>query len=120
MIQLKRVYDTPATSDGYRILVDRIWPRGLSKEKAALGVWAKDIAPTAELRKWFNHEPEKFNLFKTAYEAELARNSNLEDFCLAIREHLAKGNVTLLYGAKSRTCNHAISLKNYLEVLEIF
>ena len=95
MFRLKRVYDEPSDDDGVRVLVDRLWPRGLSKEKARVDVWLKDAAPSPGLRGWFSHDPAKWERFKKEYGDELRR---LE------REH---GTVTLLYAARSGTYNHA-------------
>lgn len=110
-IRIKRVYDPPDVSDGTRILVDRLWPRGLSKEKAALGCWLKDIAPSPELRVWFGHDPERYDEFAHRYQAELAANkeevSRLEDL-------VRQGPVTLLYAAHDVDHNHAMVLSAYL------
>ena len=114
-IQLKRVYESPEASDGYRILTDRLWPRGISREKAALDLWAKDMAPSSELRKWFGHDPEKFEKFKKRYAEELSGNPDTEKFISLIREELQKGPVTLLYGAKDEIHNQAVVLKEFLK-----
>ena len=114
-IQLKRVYESPEESDGYRILTDRLWPRGISREKAALDLWAKDMAPSSELRKWFGHDPEKFEKFKKRYAEELSGNPDTEKFISLIREELQKGPVTLLYGAKDEIHNQAAVLKEFLK-----
>ena len=90
-VQVKRVYEAPEESDGFRILTDRLWPRGISKEKAALGIWDKSIAPSTELRKWFGHDPEKFEKFKKRYAEELSGNPDTEKFISLIREELQKG-----------------------------
>lgn len=111
-IRIKRVYDPPERDDGQRILVDRIWPRGLSREKAGLDGWLKSIAPSDALRKWFRHEPEKWERFQARYLEEL--NSNPR----AIREldeYLAKGRVTLLYAARESRYNNAVVLKRFLD-----
>lgn len=113
MIALKRAYEPAAPEDGFRILVDRLWPRGVSKEKAALDLWFKDTAPSNELRKWFAHDSEKWQDFVKRYHAELAANPE----CLAqlrrlVREHKT---VTLVYGARDETHNEAVVLKEYLE-----
>lgn len=110
-IQIKRVYEAPSEKDGYRVLVDRLWPRGISKEKASLDLWAKEIAPSSELRKWFSHEPEKFEEFKAKYEEELSSNEKLSDFLSAIKD---KEKVTLLFGAKDREHNQAVVLAEFL------
>jgi len=109
-IKLKRVYEKPDEKDGFRILVDRLWPRGLTKEKAAVDLWLKNIAPTTELRKWFNHDPEKWKEFQKKYFKELKENK--EDVSV-LKDHLKKETVTLLYGAKDEVHNEALVLKNY-------
>ena len=114
-IQIKRVYEIPKASDGYRILTDRLWPRGVSKEKAKLDIWAKEIAPSPELRKWFGHDPERYEEFKEKYAAELKENKEMPAFIDLVRTHSRKGTVTLLYGAKDREHNQAVVLKEFLE-----
>jgi len=109
-IAIKRVYDPPGPSDGFRVLVDRLWPRGLTKEKAALDLWAKDIAPSTELREEFNHQPEKFAEFKKHYRLELSKNPALAAFC----KELKRPKVTLLFGARDAKINHAAVLAEYL------
>jgi uncharacterized protein YeaO (DUF488 family) len=109
-IQLKRVYEKPDEKDGFRILVDRLWPRGLTKEKADLDLWLKDIAPSTELRKWFNHDPEKWKEFQKKYLKELKENKEAVN---ELKEHLKKGTVSLLYGAKDQQHNEAEVLKEY-------
>ncbi len=109
-IKLKRVYEKPDEKDGFRILVDRLWPRGLTKEKAAVDLWLKNIAPTTELRKWFNHDPEKWKEFEKKYLKELQKN---EETVSELRAHLKKSVVTLLYGAKDEVHNEALVLKDY-------
>lgn len=111
MVHIKRIYEAPASGDGYRILVDRLWPRGISKEKAALDLWLKDIAPSSELRTWFGHDPERFEEFKARYETELAQNPALDQLQYLIKQHQ---NVTLLYAAHDPQVNHAIVLRDYL------
>lgn len=112
MIQLKRAYEAPAPDDGFRILVDRLWPRGISKEKAQLDLWAKDAAPSTELRKWFAHDPEKWNEFRKKYLAELKSNREATDeLRTIIREH---ATVTLVYGARDSEHNEAVILKGFL------
>ena len=113
-IQIKRVYDEPSKSDGYRILIDRIWPRGLSKEDAKLDDWNKDLAPSTKLRKWFDHDPDKFEIFSEKYKKEL-ENSN-EDLKKLI-EKAQDNTVTLLYGAKDTEHNQAVVLKQVIEDL---
>jgi uncharacterized protein YeaO (DUF488 family) len=110
-IQIKRVYEKSDAKDGFRILVDRLWPRGLTKEKAAADLWLKDIAPSTELRKWFNHDPEKWKEFQKKYQKELQEN---KEAVSVLKEHLKQGPVTLLYGAKDHEHNEAEVLKNFL------
>lgn len=111
-IRLKRAYERPAKSDGKRILVDRMWPRGVTKEELHLDRWAKDVAPSAELRKWFGHDPEKWDGFKQKYFRELNKQSRaIEELATECR----RGPVTLVYGAKDTHHNQAVALKQYLE-----
>ena len=110
-IKIKRVYEVPEKNDGYRILVDRLWPRGLTKEKAAVDLWLKNIAPTTELRKWFGHEPEKWDEFKKKYLVELKEN---KESVSILKDHLKKGPVTLLYAARDQVHNEALVLKDAL------
>jgi uncharacterized protein YeaO (DUF488 family) len=109
-IKLKRVYEKPDEKDGFRILVDRLWPRGLTKEKAAVDLWLKNIAPTTELRKWFNHDPEKWKEFQNRYIKEVEENKEAVSI---LRGHLKTGVVTLLYASKDEVHNEALVLKNY-------
>ncbi len=111
MIRIKRIYDAPSSNDGYRVLVDRLWPRGISKEKAGIDIWLKEAAPSDELRKWFNHEPQKWSVFKKKYFVEL---EDKQEILGPIIEKHGKG-VTLLYGAKDQDHNNAAALKEYLE-----
>jgi uncharacterized protein YeaO (DUF488 family) len=110
-IKLKRVYEEPAKTDGTRILVDRLWPRGLTKEKAQVDLWLKEVAPSTGLRKWFAHDPAKWPEFKTRYRAELKRNKGQVEL---LKEATAKGPATLLYGAKDQEHNEAVVLQNLL------
>lgn len=110
--QIKRIYDDPSGEDGYRILVDRLWPRGVSKEVAKLDEWLKEIAPSTELRKWFDHDPKKFDEFADRYKGELTRKEKVIDRLLETAE---EQNVTLLYAAKDEEHNHALVLKEFLE-----
>ncbi|WP_042143986.1 DUF488 domain-containing protein [Paucisalibacillus sp. EB02] len=115
-IQCKRVFDTYSEEDGIRILVDRLWPRGLSKEKAKLDYWLKEVAPTHELRKWYHQNLDEFEEFKIRYEAELTQDKQKEAIEQLIE--LVVGNdgpVTLLYGAKNEENNQAVILKQILE-----
>jgi uncharacterized protein YeaO (DUF488 family) len=111
-IRVKRVYDEPGPEDGRRILVDRLWPRGLTKEKAKIDYWAKDISPSNELRKWYGHEPAKWGEFTKRYFTELKRNAAGVE---ALREAMGKGPVSFVYSSTERTINNAEALKLYLE-----
>ena len=114
-LKCKRIYETPAETDGFRVLVDKLWPRGMKKENAEIDLWAKEITPSNELRKWFSHIPEKYDEFKKRYRQELSENSasrKFKDLCI---EKLNDNNVTLLYAAKSEKYNHAVVLKDWLE-----
>jgi len=111
-VNLKRAYEAPAKSDGQRILVDRVWPRGVTKEEILINDWVKDVAPSTALRKWFNHEPPKWNEFKRRYFRELEERPD------ALKRLLAKaraGTMTLVFGAKDAAHNNAMALKEYLE-----
>ncbi|MEZ2331955.1 DUF488 domain-containing protein [Mesorhizobium sp. RCC_202] len=110
-IAVKRIYEAPDKADGQRVLVDRIWPRGVRKEDAALTLWLKEIAPSDELRKWFGHEPERWVEFQKRYRAELERN---EEAVAQLRNVLRAGKVTLLYGAHDEAHNNAVALAEYL------
>ena len=111
-LQIKRIYEAPSSSDGTRGLVDRLWPRGVSKKDAHLDYWLKDIAPSTELREWFGHKQEKFKEFSQKYTEELKSKT---DDIKQVKEFLKHKNVTLLYGAKDPEINHAVVLKNYIE-----
>jgi uncharacterized protein YeaO (DUF488 family) len=120
MIKAKRIYDYPRVTDdededsSYRILVDRLWPRGLSKDKVKIDLWKKDVAPSTPLRKWFAHDEKKWYEFKHRYFKELENNGDsVQTIIDKIKEH--RGEVTLLYGAKDEKLNNAIALKEYLE-----
>ena len=110
-IRIKRVYEAPSSEDGTRILVDRLWPRGLSKDKANIDTWMKDIAPSNELRQWFNHDLAKWSAFEQRYRHELANNQQAVD---ELRSLLRSGTVTLVYGAKDEQHNNAVALQAYL------
>jgi uncharacterized protein YeaO (DUF488 family) len=112
MLRVKRVYDAPDESDGRRILVDRLWPRGLSKEKAEVDVWLKEVAPSDELRKWFGHEAGKWDEFRRRYFAELDAN---EAAVTELRKEVGRGNATLLFGTKETEHNNAVALREYLK-----
>lgn len=114
-LHIKRVYAEPASTDGMRILVDRLWPRGLSKDKAAVDKWFRDIAPSTQLRKWYQHEPEKWNEFQERYVAELKQNSAPVKELL---ELINKQKVTLVFGAKDEQQNDAVVLKRFLKNFE--
>ena len=111
MLRVKRVYDTVSDEDGFRILVDRLWPRGISKERAKVALWLKDIAPSDGLRKWFGHDQRKWNEFREKYYKELGNKENLISLML---EKISSGNVTLLFGAKDEEFNNAVALKEYI------
>lgn len=111
-IRVKRVYEEPSRTDGLRILVDRLWPRGLTKERAAVDLWLKDVAPSTELRKWFGHDPAKWKEFQARYRKELVeRKAALDLLAQKSKDH----TVTLLYGARDEEHNEAIVLKSILE-----
>jgi uncharacterized protein YeaO (DUF488 family) len=110
-LQIKRVYDAPAKADGMRVLVDRIWPRGLTKQRAAIDLWLKDVAPTTELRKWFAHDPERWPEFQKRYIAELRENRAAVD---QIKKLSAAEKVTLLFSAHDAEQNQAVVLTYFL------
>jgi len=111
-LQTKRIYEDAANRDGHRVLVDRVWPRGVSKEDARLDDWNKDIAPSTDLRKWFDHKNERFAEFKNKYKKELSKHTNdLKEIASIAKEK----QVTLLFGAKDEKHNQAVILKEYLE-----
>ena len=111
-VHIKRVYDTPAPDDGYRVLVDRLWPRGLGKERAAVDEWFKDVAPSTELRRWFGHDPQRFDEFAARYRAELEGSDALAALRALCAEH---DRVTLVYGAKDTEHNQAVVLRGLLD-----
>ena len=111
LIALKRAYAPPSPDDGQRVLVDRIWPRGVSREEAALDLWLKDIAPSTVLRKWFGHDPARWEEFRARYRKELASN---DEAVAQLRALAAKGKVTLVYGARDEEHNQAVVLADYL------
>lgn len=114
-IRTERIYESAESDGAYRILVDRLWARGLSKEKAALDEWWKELAPSAELRKWFGHEADKYEEFKARYFAELAQSAYAADCRNRIDRLLKEKDVVLLYAAKDREHNNALALKEWLE-----
>jgi uncharacterized protein YeaO (DUF488 family) len=110
-LKIKRVYAQPAKGDGKRILVDRLWPRGLTKENASIDLWLRDIAPSTELRKWFRHDPDKWEEFRKRYHQELKNNKEQVSI---LYEELKKRTITLVYGAKDEEHNEALVLKEWL------
>jgi uncharacterized protein YeaO (DUF488 family) len=116
MLKVKRVYESRSDGDGFRILVDRLWPRGLRKDEAGVDLWLKDIAPSAELRRWFGHDPQKWEEFGRRYRDELDRNSDAVE---ALRQAIAgKDKVTLLYAARDDKHNNAVALRDFIEGME--
>ncbi len=116
MIKIKRVYDDPSKDDGYRILIDRLWARGLKKEKAKIDLWLKEIAPSNELRKWYSHDPTKWNSFKEKYKAELKGKEKLLDQIKKLEKE--KGTLTLLYSSKEPRLNNAVALAEIISLLK--
>ena len=112
MIRVKRVYDDREENDGLRILVDRMWPRGLSKERASVDLWLKDLAPSDGLRRWFGHNPKRWSEFKKRYHRELGKHSEVLG---AFKERADKDTITLLYAAKDISFNNAVALLEYLQ-----
>jgi uncharacterized protein YeaO (DUF488 family) len=112
MIRLKRAYEQASRKDGLRILVERLWPRGVTKEKAALDLWLKDVAPTPELRKWFGHDPAKWKQFERRYWKELQGSEEAVDL---LRRKAKEGVVTFVYAARDEQRNGAVALKEFLE-----
>lgn len=110
-MNIKRVYEEPTSGDGYRVLVDRIWPRGVSKERAQLGEWLKGVGPSTELRNWFNHEDAKWGEFQSRYRVELDENPDVATLRKIAHEHDV---VTLVYSAHSESENQAVVLRDYL------
>jgi uncharacterized protein YeaO (DUF488 family) len=114
-IKIKRVYEEAGPGDGMRILVDRLWPRGLTKEKAGIDLWVKNLAPSNELRKWYSHDPQKWEEFKTKYFAEL---DSQRGAVKSLQQTMKKNPVTLLYSSKEKELNNAYAFKLYLEKLK--
>ena len=112
MIQLKRAYEAATKSDGLRILVERLWPRGVNKEKAAIDLWLKEIAPSAELRTWFQHDPDKWAEFRKRYWAELRAK---KDSVAELKQKIGKRTVTFVFAASDRERNSAVALKEFLQ-----
>jgi uncharacterized protein YeaO (DUF488 family) len=110
-VRTKRVYEPPASADGYRVLVDRVWPRGLSREKAAVDEWARELAPSTELRKWFGHKPERFDEFRRRYREELRAH---EEELALLHRRARKQTVSLLFGARDAEHNNAVVLAELL------
>jgi uncharacterized protein YeaO (DUF488 family) len=110
-VRLKRAYEPPARSDGYRVLIDRLWPRGVSKQEARLDEWARELAPSSELRRWFGHDPAKFDEFRRRYREELARQ---EEKLGELRRRARGGRLTLVYGARDSEHNDAVVLAELL------
>ena len=110
-VRLKRAYEAPSPTDGYRVLIDRLWPRGVSRQQAHLDEWARELAPSAELRRWFGHDPERYEEFRRRYREELApREEKLQD----LRERARRGTLTLVYGARDTEHNDAVVLAEIL------
>ena len=110
-IMVKRIYEPAAKSDGFRVLVDRLWPRGIAKERAALDLWLPDLGPSTELRQWFNHDPTRWDEFRRRYQAELKEKKELVE---ELEGRAKEGMVTLLYSAKDEAHNQAVALQQYL------
>ncbi len=111
MIRLKRAYEPPSNGDGERVLVERLWPRGLTKQKAALDMWLKDVAPSPDLRKWFGHDPARWRQFEHRYWKELQTNQAID----RLRQKARQGTITLIYAARDEHHNGALALKQFLE-----
>lgn len=110
----KRIYSEMSEEDGFRVLVDRLWPRGISKEKAHIDIWKKEIAPSNDLRKWFNHDTEKYDEFREKYFEELKNNKAAQEFKAWAAEKLHEDNITLLFSAKDEEHNNATVLREWL------
>lgn len=111
-IEIKRIYEPYAASDGYRILVDRLWPRGISKDHAHIDLWLKNVAPSNDLRKWFDHDPQKWKIFLTRYQSELKTSAALNELLTLCKKH---EKITLLYSAKDEEHNQAVALMKMLK-----
>jgi uncharacterized protein YeaO (DUF488 family) len=114
-LKMKRIYESPAEADGFRILVDRLWPRGVKKEAALLDAWLKNSAPSPDLRKWFDHDPDKFAAFKERYEEELLTSPKTTAAVAEILKQLEETEVTLVYAARDLEINHVVVLWEFLE-----
>ncbi len=115
-LSLKRIYDAVSDDDGVRILVDRLWPRGLSKDRAKIDLWLRDIAPSNELRRWYNHDPNKWDEFTRRYFSELHEMNGIVELVL---KEASRSNVTLLYAAKDENHNNAVALSLYIDQLQM-
>ena len=113
-VRVKRVYDDPEWDDGCRVLVDRLWPRGLSRERAAVDVWLKEVAPSTELRRWYHSHLKRWDEFRKRYECELAHSGALDELRAVVREHSKDGGVTLVFGSRDVEHNHALVLRDAL------
>lgn len=113
LLKIKRIYENPVPEDGIRILIDRMWPRGVTKERAHLDRWAGEVAPSISLRKWFSHDPEKYEVFSEKYRAELLKNAAAGELADYIEKCLQKQDVTLLYGAKDKIHNQALVYRRW-------
>lgn len=116
MLKIKRAYDPPDPADGYRVLVDRLWPRGLCKEDTRIDEWRSDVAPTNVLRVWFAHDPDKWDEFRVRYRNELQASGRTEELA-ELAERAKAGTVTLLFGARDRERNNAAALKGFIDAL---
>lgn len=114
-IQIKRIYTEKSDTDGFRILTDRLWPRGIAKEKAAIDFWAKELSPSTYLRKWFDHKEELFSRFRELYREELEKNPEKDSFIRLVKEELKKEAVTLLFASKEEKLNQATVLSEWLK-----
>ncbi len=112
MIHLKRAYEQPSKQDGLRILVERLWPRGVSKKNAAIDLWLKDLAPSTDLRRWFGHDPEKWPEFRRRYWLELEAKG---DLLTLLKHRTQEGNVTFVFAASDEERNSAVALRDYLQ-----
>ena len=110
-LRIKRIYDSPAEDDGFRVLIDRLWPRGVTRDRARIDLWAKQLAPTNELRTWFNHEPGKLDEFTVRYLEQLQTGKSSLSFLI---DRIRDQRTTLLYAARDPVCNHAIVLRDFL------
>jgi uncharacterized protein YeaO (DUF488 family) len=114
-VYLKRLFEPVSEEDGTRVLIDRLWPRGIAKDRANWQYWLKDVAPSPELRTWFSHRADRFELFRIRYEQELATDPKGRVAVSRLKKYAESGNLTLLYAAKDESCNHAIILRDWLD-----